>query len=181
VTDFGDAAVLLALAAALFVWLLFSSSRCALWWAGSVALCVALTALLKIYFYGCPAVSEIRSPSGHTGFSVLVYGAMTLVAIIHSRAGPRIIGIAIGASLILAIAASRILLAAHNFYEVGVGLAIGIAALVLFGRNYSPSPRAQMWPLLVATATLMATLHGHELHAEELLHRITGYLRLHCG
>jgi membrane-associated phospholipid phosphatase len=181
VTDFGDAAVLIPLAAALFVWLLPNNSRCAVWWAGSVGLCVSLTALSKIYFYGCPAGSEIRSPSGHTGFSVLVYGAMTLVTVIHSRGISRTMWIAVGAALILAIAASRVLLAIHNLYEVGVGSIIGAVALVLFGRNYSLSPRARVWPLLVAVVTLMAILHGQELRAEDLLHRITGYLRVRCG
>jgi membrane-associated phospholipid phosphatase len=180
VTGFGDAAVLMPLSAVLFFWLFFSGYRYALWWASSVGLCVSLTALLKIYFYSCPAVSEIHSPSGHTGFSVLVYGAMTWVTVTHAKGSRRTIGIAVGAGLILAIAASRILLGAHNLYEVGVGMMIGIVALVVFGGNYSQPPPAQVWPLLIAAVVLMVILHGQELHAEEFLHRITGYVHVRC-
>jgi membrane-associated phospholipid phosphatase len=179
VTDFGDAAVLVPLALALLFWLRYNNRRYALWWIGSVGLCVSLTALLKIYFYACPAVSEIRSPSGHTGFSILVYGAITLVSVVHSRGLRRAMGIAVGAGLVLTIAASRILLAAHNLYEVGAGSIIGLASLVLFGWNYSQSPRAEVWPLLVAAVALMAIMHGQELHAEALLHRIALHVR--CG
>ena len=165
----------------LFFWLLFNSSRYALWWVGSVGLCVSLTALLKIYFYGCPAAGEIRSPSGHTGFSLLVYGAMTLVTVIHAKGQRRTIGIVIGAGLTLAIAASRVLLAIHNLYEVGMGSMVGGVALILFSHGYSQTSRAQVCPLLIAAVILMAILHGQELHAEEVLHRITGYLHVSCG
>jgi hypothetical protein len=38
-----------------------------------------------------------------------------------------------------------------------------------------------VWPLLVSAAVLVIVLHGQELHAEEFLHRITGYLQVHCS
>jgi hypothetical protein len=36
----------------------------------------------------------------------------------------------------------------------------------------------KVWPLLLAAEVLIMTLHGHELHAEQFLHRITGYAPL---
>jgi hypothetical protein len=81
----------------------------------------------------------------------------------------------------LAIAVSRLLLDAHSLAEVGLGLIIGIVSLALFGQKYVEVPDTKVWPLLIAAGVLISVLHGSELHAEELLHRITGYVPLHCG
>jgi membrane-associated phospholipid phosphatase len=180
-TDFGDAAVLIPLAAAMLLWLRLGNSPSAACWAVSVGFCVGLTVLLKIFFYGCPRASDMRSPSGHTGFSVLVYGAIALVTTIQASGLRRALAIGIGTGLILTIAASRLLLEIHSLPEVGLGLVIGTVSLILFGRIYLQSPQTQVWPLLVAAGMLVTILHGQELHAEEFLHRITGHLRVHCS
>jgi membrane-associated phospholipid phosphatase len=180
-TDFGDAAILTPLAAAMLLWLLLRNSRSAAWWTISVGFCVGLTAVLKIFFYGCPPSSDMSSPSGHTGFSVLVYGAIALVYTTQARGLRRALAAGIGAGLVLTIAASRLLLEIHSLPEVGLGLVIGTVSLILFGRIYLQSPQMLVWPLLVAAGMLVTILHGQELHAEEFLHRITGYLRVHCS
>lgn len=181
VTDFGDAAVLIPLAAAVLSWLLLVKSCSAKWWILAVVLCVGSTALCKIFFYGCAPLTDMRSPSGHTGFSVLSYGAIALVTAAPARGLRRALTAGIAAGLILTIAASRLLLETHSVPEVGLGLAIGSASLALFGYIYLKSPHPNAWPLLIAAGLLLAALHGHELHAEEFLHRITGYLKVHCG
>jgi hypothetical protein len=163
----------------MLLWLLSGNSRSAAAWAVSVGFCVGLTLLLKIVFYGCPPTSDLRGPSGHTGFSVLVYGSLTLMTAIQVRGLPRRSAVSIGAGLILAIAASRLLLEIHSLLEVSLGLVIGTVSLILFGRHYLQSPQAHVWPLLVAAGMLMTILHGQELHAEEFLQRITGYVRVH--
>jgi membrane-associated phospholipid phosphatase len=180
-TDFGDAAVTLPLAGAVLCWLAWRASRLAAWWALSVALCVGLTAATKIYFYGCPPVSDIRSPSGHTALSVLVYGALAMMAAWSGGTRTRLAPMIIGAALIVTIAVSRLVLNAHSVPEVVLGLAIGAASLALFGGRYRCSVQAKVWPLLIATGLLMIVLHGQQLHAEEFLHRLTGYLQIQCG
>ena len=50
-----------------------------------------LTALLKIAFYACPPADDMHSPSGHTGLSTLVYGAITLAAAIAWPGVPRVL------------------------------------------------------------------------------------------
>ena len=92
------------------------------------------------------------------------------------------ITIGVGAGFILSIAASRLLLHAHSAPEVGLGLAIGLAALALFGSVYSRC-RAKVWlsPLFVAGGALLLILHGRELDAEQLFHEIAGYLRIRCA
>lgn len=161
--------------------LVMRSPRGAAWWAIAVVFCAGLTAALKVFFYGCPPTPDLHSPSGHTSFSTLVYGAMTLVTAMQSRGLKRMIAIGGGASFILAIAASRLLLA-HNASEVGLGLMIGVAALVLFGQSYWRHGKAKIWlfPFFVAGGALLAILHGRELDAERLLHGIAGYFRINC-
>ena len=93
----------------------------------------------------------------------------------------RVLVIAGGAGLILAIGVSRLLLDAHSVAEVGLGLVIGAVSLATFSRRYLQAPTAKMWPLLVAAGVLALVLHGREVHAEQFLHPITGYLPVHCG
>jgi hypothetical protein len=94
----------------------------------------------------------------------------------------RPLAVAVGSGLILTIAASRLLLDAHSLAEVGLGLVIGTISLVLFSRNLPPRYRqTKVWPLLVTVGVLVAILHGQKLHAEEFLHRITGYLHINCS
>jgi membrane-associated phospholipid phosphatase len=185
-TDFGDSAVLLPLALTLLIWLAFRSPRhLAPWWAGTFFVCAGITAVLKVYFFACPPLADLRSPSGHTALSMLVYGALAVVA-----AGQilrwRLVLIAGGAALALAIAASRVALHDHTILETVLGLVIGTAALALFAWRIAVHPlaAAPLWPLLVPVALVLIGLHGHELHAEEFLHAISTYMRhngLACG
>jgi len=41
--------------------------------------------VLKLYFLSCPAGDILRSPSGHTGLAILVYGSITLVLAASTR------------------------------------------------------------------------------------------------
>jgi membrane-associated phospholipid phosphatase len=180
-TDFGDLAVLMPLAAAILIWLLLPFSRAAPRWFIALGFCIGLTAVLKIVFNGCPPAGSMHSPSGHTSLSTLVYGALTLAAATARPGLRRLLAIGGGAGLILAIAVSRLLLDAHSAPEVGLGLIIGIVSLALFSNQYLQGPNTKVWPLLVVAGVLISILHGRELHAEQLLHRITGYLQVHCG
>lgn len=180
-TQFGDLAVLLPLAAVVLLWLRFMRfPREAAWWAIAVVLCAGQTAVLKAFFYECPPAPELHSPSGHTGFSTLVYGAIALVSATETVGLPRIMTIGRGAGIILAIAASRLLLSVHSAAEVGVGLLIGSTALAVFGQSYMRRRAARVWlsPLLLASTAVVLVLHGRELHAEGFLHRISGSLAI---
>jgi membrane-associated phospholipid phosphatase len=183
-TEFGDTAVLMPLAAAMLLWLLaMRSPRDAGWWAIAVALCVGATVLLKVSFYGCPAATDLHNPSGHTSLSTLVYGAVALVTASQTEGMRRIIAVGGAAGLILVIAVSRLLLHKHSPAEITVGLVIGIAALTLFGSRYLRNRAGEMslFPLLMAGGILVSVLHGRELRADEFLHKIVGYLSIHCS
>jgi membrane-associated phospholipid phosphatase len=179
-SDFGDLAVLLPLAAAILAWLLLYSTRAAPRWVLALGSCVGLTALLKIVFYACPPANDMHSPSGHTSLSTLVYGALTLVAATAWSGSRRVLVIVGGGGLILAIGISRLLLEAHSVGEVGVGFVIGTVSLALFSYKYLQGQNEKVWSLLVAAGVLVSALHGRELHAEQFLHWITGYAPIHC-
>src|SRR5947209_6234 len=113
-TDLGDAAVLLPLATAVLLWLLAErQTKASLGWAVAVVFCVGVTALLKIYFAGCVLSSAPQGPSGHTSFSMLVYGGVALVSAAHSTGWRRRLALAGAIGLIGGIAISRIVLGAH--------------------------------------------------------------------
>jgi membrane-associated phospholipid phosphatase len=186
-TDLADLAVVLPLAITILFWLLaMRSPRAAVWWLIAVAICIGGTALLKIYFFSCPLVTELRSPSGHTSLGTLVYGTLILFTAGETEKWRRWAVIAIGALFILSIAVTRVLLHAHTMAEVVLGLFIGSVALIIFTQAYLRHRPVQRWfsPLFLVVAIIIFALHGHELRAEEFLHRISLYLGIatrFCG
>ena len=180
-TGFGDAAVLLPLSVAILMWLLSNDSRRVVGsWVTAVGLCVAATALLKIYLYACPPASDFVSPSGHSSLSVLIYGAIALVIAAQHSGWLRAVILVTGASLIVAIAGSRLWLNAHSAPEVAVGVVIGIATLTLFADRYgrSRTEGVSLSPFILSVVMVTAILHGQELRAEAFLHAISNHLHL---
>ena len=178
-TDFGNLAVLLPLVAVVTAWLIALRQTFVLWWwLVALVLCMVSTAILKVYFFICPPITDLHSPSGHTSLSVLVYGAVTLAVAAAANGWRRAAVAAAGAFFIVGIAISRVVVRAHSVPEVVLGLIIGIAALMLFARQfwrYRPS-KLRLRPLLVVCVVLMVLLNGQDLRAEDLLHRIGIYL-----
>lgn len=183
ITDFGDLAVLLPLAAVVTVWLIaVRQRRAAMWWVAAVGLCMGSTAVLKVYFYVCPPLPDLHNPSGHTSLSTLVYGALTL-AIATVVQGWRRIAIGVsGAGFIAAIGISRVLIHDHSRLEVVVGSVIGVGALAFFARQFWPRRphEPQLQPMLIACIAIMVMLNGQELRAEAIFHAIGLYLN-HAG
>lgn len=146
----------------------------------AVGLCVAATALLKIYLYACPPAPDLVSPSGHSSLSVLIYGAIALVIGVQYSGWLRAVILVAGASLIVAIAGSRLWLNAHSAPEVAVGVVIGIATLALFAAHYLPSRTEGKWlrPFILSVIVIAVIFHGQELRAEAFLHAISRHLHL---
>jgi membrane-associated phospholipid phosphatase len=168
-TNCGDLAVLLPLAGVLTLWMLLTRQpHLVLWWLVALAICIGTTGILKIYFFACPPLSDLHSPSGHTSFSILIYGSL-IVAVASDVAGwRRIVAIGSGAAFVIGIAVSRILVEAHSIPEVLLGSVIGATALYIFARDYRREPPATILlpPLVVICAMLIVLLNGHEVRAE---------------
>jgi undecaprenyl-diphosphatase len=165
----------------MLIWLLkFHSHRAAVSWVISIGLCLAGTTLLKILFYGCPPVSNLVSPSGHTSLSMLVYGSIALVVASEGSGWKRNTILAASTAFIVGIAASRLVLNKHSALEVGSGFLIGTLTLPVFACGYlrSRGSEAPLLPLVLSAIAVVAVCHGQELHAESILQTISRYLHV---
>ena len=164
-------------------WLLaMRSGRAAAWLMLAMVICAGGTALLKLYFTACPVGRELTSPSGHTSFSALVYGALAVIVAIEAAAvWSRRLAVALAAILVIGIAVSRLALGAHSQPEVALGLALGLGTLAIFLYGYLNRRPSRVWlaPLLVGVVVIAVALNGKQLRAEQVL-RSFG-LRLHVA
>jgi membrane-associated phospholipid phosphatase len=181
-TNFGDAALLLPLSAVVLFWLYFArSAKAAGWWVLALFLCNGATAILKIYFFACPPFPGLHSPSGHTSFSVILYGAMTAFAALdRRRIAQRLAVAAVGGAFVIAIAASRLFLHRHTTVEVLSGLTIGGLSLAFFIARYrrAQGVEGRMLYLFVPALAVLIVVHGANLNSEDLLHAISEWLGL---
>ena len=180
-TGFGDSAVLLPLSAIIVIWLTRARSNVsALWWLAALAFAIGVTSLLKIYFLSCPSPTGLHSPSGHTSFSVVVYGGLAVIGAAERPQNWQKIAIwGSGAALSIGIGLSRIALGHHNPQEVEIGLLVGLVALTVFAIGYSRSYRrgGGLLILLVVIVGVAVLVHGRKLDFEDLF-RLLG-LRWH--
>jgi membrane-associated phospholipid phosphatase len=183
VTDFGDTAVTLPLAAATVVFLLISRwSRAALSFALSLAGCGLAIGLVKLALESCgrPLLhTDITNPSGHAAVSTAVYGALAILFARNASIERRWIPGVGGAILLTGITASRIVLDTHSPVEVVIGLLIGLAALAAFYRSLTMSARVKFqshW-LAIAALVVVATMHGTRWPIEEVVRDIARLIR----
>jgi len=186
ITDCGDLAILLPVACVLTLWAaLIRKQAIFKWWLVALALCIGGTGILKIYFFACPPLSDLHSPSGHTSLSTLVYGTLTLAAARTMQDWRRWLVVIAGAMFIVAIALSRIVVHAHSIPEVLLGSALGLVALSVLVAAYLRDTPTKIYlaPLVTISVMLVVLLNGHELRAEEFLHHIASYLNIasECG
>jgi membrane-associated phospholipid phosphatase len=181
-TDFGDSAVLLPLSAVVLVWLLMTRSiGAAIWWLGVLVVFGALIGGLKMLFFACPPAIDVRSPSGHTGFSMLVYGAIAAIFAAQRRSSwTRAVIMTATIALVVGIAISRVILHMHSTRETVIGFLIGAAAagVFFFGYQRTTPNRRLTAPLLFAVVLTAAVFHGARLNAETNLHALGGWLDL---
>jgi membrane-associated phospholipid phosphatase len=180
-TELGDLALMVPISVAVGAWLLIvRARRVAAWWVLALGFCACSTAILKMVFYACPPDPGLVSPSGHTSTSVLIYGSLAIILGAETgRRGQLLIGIG-GLSLVLAIASSRVMLGVHSAPEVALGSIVGFAALAVFSRAYLRNKPQSKWlgGFVAVLVALIILLHGQEVVAERLLHRITTAMNL---
>jgi membrane-associated phospholipid phosphatase len=181
-TDFGDSAVLLPLSALILLWLLATRPvAAALWWAGALT-CLGLSmGALKLFFFACPPAPGITSPSGHTGFSLIVYGGLATILAARRHALWLRLSIATAAlALVIGIAVSRVELELHTKPEIVIGFAVGAVALAIFAVGYRRivGGRNRIGLLLIGMIATIALFHGTQLNPERDLHAFSGWLGL---
>ncbi len=177
-TNLGDLAVLLPLSVVVLVWLLlWPRWDAARWWFLSVAFCGVATAILKVFYNACPEILS-SNPSGHTGLSVLVYGAISLLVSARNKNWQKIVLVLAGVSLALGIAISRVLIGAHSIAEIVIGIAIGAISLAIFvfGFRRSVAAKFPSWFLVVPSVSVVLLLNGYHLQAEDIFQFLGIYL-----
>jgi membrane-associated phospholipid phosphatase len=188
ITEFGNSGLLLFLSVLIAVWLGVTQRRRDLTaWLLVLATGIGLLVLSKLYFSACPWTDAgLRSPSGHAGFSALVYGGMVYCATARERRWTDWALRLAAAGLIGLIAWSRVALHAHSTLEVVVGTSIGLIALALFVGVSRPRPASLRQLAIALTAILLLWwwAHGVPLQIEPLLARWGRWLGAHvlsCG
>ncbi len=183
VTDFGDSAVTLPLAALTLAFLFFSGwSRAGIAFAITLAGCGIAIGLVKLALESCGRSllhTEITNPSGHAAMSTAVYGSLALLFGGSVPAERRWLLAAGAATLIGGIAVSRVVLDNHSLAEVAAGLLIGAAALAFFYRVLKAQPAMAFggqW-LAFAAVILTAAMHGARWPIEDVVRSIVHLIR----
>ncbi len=185
ITDFGDSAVSLPLAALALVFLLISGWPRAAW-----ALLFGVAAaglgigLLKLALETCgrPLVgTSLVNPSGHMAMSVVVFGALGLI-LVRGLPGRRAVWIGSAAIALLgAIAVSRLVLHAHTPAEVAAGTLVGLLAGLLsrkiLGQDAFSIPSLHLRWFALAAATVVFAMHGTRWPIEHLVKTIVMLIR----
>ena len=180
ITNLGDPVLLVAAAAVLIFYMLrCGARRTALLWLQSFAIAVILVALSKFAMQLLGhAVLDVSNPSGHTGVSAAFYLCTAIALGRAMTRGGRIALVGAAAALVLAIAASRVLLGAHDVAEIAIGLLIGTGAALWFAHRSAgqlplPGFRARHF---AAFAVLVVALNGWHINPEPGIHRLaTGH------
>ncbi|WP_169577677.1 phosphatase PAP2 family protein [Sinimarinibacterium sp. CAU 1509] len=182
VTEFGNSALLLALTGLVAAWLLATrQTREAGLWLVVVIACTGIIAALKIYFSACPVDGwALHSPSGHAGFSAMVYGGIAHFTRHRQRPLQTWLLRGLVLFLVLAIAWSRLALHAHSGFEVLLGLGIGSAALLGFVvlSRAQPLRPLPLWLVIPGVLLLVWLWHGHAVQFEDWLAQIARSLNL---
>jgi membrane-associated phospholipid phosphatase len=183
ITNLGDATVLAPATLALLVILFWFGSRAdAFAFSSAVVVCFVATLLAKIAFAICsaqPTLDGIRSPSGHTGYSAVFYGCLSVLIATGRTTGQRFFLYGAAASLVGLIGLSRVVVRAHNLLEVAIGLAIGGICIALFcllreqsQRLVLPSKAIVLIFLLILVSLLDAVFLAGHWTAEPLIDTI---------
>jgi hypothetical protein len=182
VTDLGDAAVTLPLAASLLVYLfLVRWPRAALSWAAAIVACALAVTALKLTLLSCGGAwrGVAASPSGHAALAAAVYGAVVAVAGRQLGRRAAVLLRVTALAVVVAIGMSRVAVGAHTVPEVLIGMAIGALAAAAFHHAIADSPQRSppAWPwLAAATVAVVMALHGQHWSMESHIRAIAGLL-----
>ena len=186
VTDFGDTAVTVPLAALMGCFLLAARQpRLAAGWALAIVGCAGAIGGLNLVLAACGfslGIPGQASPSGHTAMSVAVYGGYAAVIAANLARPARELVVAGAAMLVIGIALSRVIVSGHSPLEVWIGLAVGVAALGLFVAvvvRYHQGTLPIRWLLLPALAVALV-FHGDRWPAERAIGHLVDILRPWC-
>ncbi len=175
-TNFADQAVLLPLA--ICVGLTFAIAgwrRGAIAWTVAVGGTFLITLSLKLIFLACGHLlpfPDVRSPSGHTAASAVVYGSLLALGIRRVTGHARWT-VPSAVLVTLVIGASRLALGLHTGQEVLLGGIIGVGGAIVAGVGAGPPPARLPVRVLTAVALgIVVFFHGFHLPAEAAIRSV---------
>jgi membrane-associated phospholipid phosphatase len=183
-SDFADLGLVLPLAGLVALTLAaLGRRREALAWCLAIPGTLGAMAALKVLVFvviGPQAWAGLGNPSGHAASGTVVYGG--LAALVAGRSAPRLpVGLLAGLASGLLFGFTRIELRVHSLADVLVGVAVGLAGVLVLVQLAGSRPaeaRAAGMPVLAAVAlAAMLTFHGHRLLAETELRAIAAQIQ----
>lgn len=187
VTNLGDTAFLTACVVVILAGLLLAGSRReAAVYALAFLAAGGVIGFLKLTFNGChvlvPGLPDLRSPSGHAAMTAAAFGIAALIVCRRLEGLPRGLVAAAAATLILAIAVSRVVLGFHTVAEILAGLAVGGAMIAFAASGLSGSAKPRLsHGLPAAVAVAAAVAYGSRLSAEGLIREVALLLNRSFG
>lgn len=173
----GDGAVLIPCAALLFVWLITvpATRRTGGWWLVAVLVVsggVALSKMLYMVSGWHPAGWNFIGISGHAALSFLFWPAAAALVTGRNQHALRVVAVALGGCLALAISVSSWVLGAHSSAEIllgGLWGAIVAAAFLAVTRGHvAQAPLLRKWAV-VSLLLLMLVAYKHQFPSTRIL------------
>ena len=190
-TYLGDGAVLLPCAALLFVWLMAAPAtrRSGGWWLVAVLLVcggVALSKLLYMVSGWHPAGWNFIGLSGHAALSFLFFPAAAALVTGRNKNALRLVAVALGGCLALAISVSSWVLRDHSLAEIALGALWGALVAAVFlaitWRHVAQAPLRSNW-VAVGLLLLMIVAYRYQLPSTRILSGIalqtSGHTSIH--
>jgi hypothetical protein len=167
ITRLGGAGLTLPLALTIALWLALGYTwRLAATWLMILAGAISIVALTKIAFLGWGVgvrAWDFTGVSGHAMLSTAVYPVGLFLTLLPTRAGIRVLGVALGMAAGIAVGLSRVVLEAHSPSEAIAGCIVGAIAAALFVWWAWDAHPGKLSAVPVAVSLLMLTVALHDV------------------
>jgi membrane-associated phospholipid phosphatase len=167
ISNIGDAALTLPIAAVCAIWLTLSDRRLAGRWILLLAAGMALVGITKILYFGCgveiPTI-EFRVISGHTTLSTAVW-TVAVALLFRCAGGSTRVGAGFGLLIGALTAVARVFDNAHTISEVISGWLLGTAIATLFVRAFVRSGTRLFFPYVAPFGLLLVATVAYGHHA----------------
>ncbi|RFU48977.1 phosphatase PAP2 family protein [Paraburkholderia sp. DHOC27] len=173
ISNIGDAALTLPIAAVCAVWLALSDWRLALRWLLVLAVGMALVGATKILYFGCgvqiPAIG-FRMISGHTTLSTSIW-TVAFALLFRCEGGSARVGAALGLAIGVLTAVARVFDTAHSVSEVIAGWMLGAAIATWFVHMFVRSGIKPSFPYMVPVSLFFvaSVAYGHHAPFQEMI------------